>query len=1043
MNNERIKRTKDANWFNKLILITCLLMSAISYADNSKPSILRFKTIDNPILQSIGEQYATIQDAQGFIWFGGESGLGRFDGVEVKIYRNDPQESNSLSNNWVRDLLVDRQGRLWIATWGGGLNRYNAELDNFTHFRHEPSNPHSISHNVVSSIFERQDGTLWLTTDGGGLNLFDPANLLFTRYQHQPNNPNSLSSNNLLNVLEDSSGIVWLGANGAGLNRFSPKSGAITHYRHNPDDKRSLSHNVIRKIFNDSQGRLWIGTLGGGLNRLDPTTNLFTRYQHDPQDNRSLSNNEIRDIAEGQDGKLWIATDGGGLNVFDPDTAVFIRYQHQPVFPRSLSSNKITSLFQDVNDDWWLGHFPYGISIVDRYASVFTNYQLQPQSSNSLSHNGVLSFVEDRAGKLWIGTENGLNVLDRSTGIFTQYLHNPEKPAGLSASAVLSLLDEGTVLWIGTWAGGLSRFNKKTGEFVHFRAMDKKADRLSDDRVWSIYRDSRDTLWVATYGGLNRYNPEKQSFTHYQLDSEDPTSITSNSVNTIYEDSLGNFWVGTRDGLNLMNRETGTFRQFRHDDNDTSSLSANNIWCIMEDSANNLWLGTVGGGLNKLDRQTSKFIAYRTKHGLPSDTVTGIIEDEQGYFWLSTNQGLSKFDPRTKKFRNYTTAHGLPGNVHNRPAYLKTSKGELVFGSTEGFTIFNPADLFENTLPPLVVFTDFQLFNQSVEIGTENSPLKQAIHNAKTITLTYKQSVFSLGFSALNYRIPEMNQYAYHLEGFDQNWNYIGNKSTATYTNLDAGEYTFRVKASDNDGVWNKRGVSIKIIVLPPWYETLGFRITIVMLVLFGFYLIYFFKTRQIRLSEKRLYVQVKERTKELEESKKDLEEKNRRIEYLANHDTLTSLPSLRLANQRLDLVMSIAKRKKLIAAVLFLDLDGFKTVNDTFGHEAGDYILVEVALRIKKIIRDSDTACRIGGDEFLVILSEVESVAYIDDVCARIITKISEPLVFQGNQLSVGVSIGSAYYPKHGDSGEKLKKIADELMYKVKKKGKNGYLIA
>jgi len=1016
-----------------LIISPPLFGYAGSGSESTGPS-LRFKTIDHTELNSIGHPNAILQDSQGFMWFGGLSGLARFDGYTTRIYRNDLQNPKSLSNSFVHDLLLDAQDRLWVAT-RGGLNLYDPVTETFKRYQHNPKTSDGLSHNVVSSLAEGPEGKLWVATLGGGLNLFDPKAETFVRFQHNAEDSASLASDNLHMVYSDHEGMVWIGTSNAGLDRLDPSTGSFTHFSHEPHNPASLSDNTVWRVFEDSRHRIWVGTLGGGLNQLDKKTGDFIHYDLGLKKSHGLGGDYINYISENDDGRLWIATDGGSLNLLDPDTGKIERYRHRPGDPTSLPTNKVQSTFKDQQGDWWFGHFPFGVSKVDPYASAFQNYQHDPHHQNSLSNNGVLSIAEDPDGNLWIGTEDGLNRLNRETGNITRYKHDPERPSSLPAPAVLDVaITEDDQVWVGTWGGGASRLDKKTASFIDLQlSLESPSDEL--DIVWVIREDGQNNLWLGSEGGgLVEYNPKTGQSTAYLPDQNDTNTITSDFVTALFEDSQGNFWVGTPGGLNLMDRTKGTFTRFRHMEEDPNSLSSNHIWCIAEDSKGYIWIGT-RGGLNKLNRTTGQFSVYRTNDGLPNETIKGIVEDELGHLWLITENGLSRFNPATDVFRNYTTDHGLPGNVFNRPAYLKTGKGELVFGSTNGFTILDPENLFVDNSAPPVVFTDFQLFNRSVPIGGENSPLQKAITKAEKIVLTHEQSVFSLSFSALNYRIPELSRYTYKLEGFESNWNAVGTQRTATYTNLDAGTYVFRVKASNSDGTWNQEGASLEIVVLPPWYETNLFRLGLIILALIALQLIYLYRTRLIRRSEQMLALQVKERTRELEE-------KNKEIEHLANHDHLTGLPSLRLANQRLNIALNIAKRKGHIAAVLFLDLDGFKDINDTCGHEAGDTVLVEAALRIQKVIRDYDTACRIGGDEFLVILSEVESVSFIKDICERILSQINKPFMLHGKPLKIEASIGCAYYPKHGETEDALKKTADRLMYEVKHSGKNNYKI-
>lgn len=924
------------------------------------------------------------------------------------------------------DLLVDRKGRMWVATRGGGLDLYDPATDGFIHYKHIIGDSHSLSNDRVTSLFERKDGKLWLTTDGGGLNLFDPNTLLFTHY---------FDNDHLTDVYEDNQGLVWVGTSNEGLIQFTPNSGDFIRFSHKPTDPSSLSHNNVLSVFVDSQLTVWVGTQGGGLNQMNHENSSFSHYTHNPNDNNSLGGNVVADIAERNDGKLWVATDGGGLNLLTIPSGNFEHFYFNPNDTSSLLYNKIRSIYQDNSGDWWFGHFPSGVSKVAPYASNFSNYRHAPLNKNSLTNNGILVFSEDEHGGLWVGTEDGLNYINRTTGIINRYLHTPEDPTSIGAPAVLAVLtDSYGEFWAGTWGGGLSSFSPETNDFINYKPNPEDPYSINGQQVWAIYEDIHQNLWIGSEAGLEHFDRKTNRFSVYESIDNDPNSITSGIVHVMYEDRQGNFWIGTSDGVSLFDRETGLFTRYQHNEDDPLSLSGNLVWSITQDSKDRLWIGSQGGGLNLLDVNSGEFTAYQVKDGLAHNTVTGIIEDEAGYLWVSTGHGLSRFDYSNETFRNYTSLHGLPGNLFNRPAYLKTRAGELVFGSTEGLTIIKPSTLFENTLPPPVVLTEFQLFNQPVAIGAEDSPLKQSLSYTNSLTLRHDQSVFSLSFAALNYRIPEMNQYSYMLEGFDQGWNNVGHKRFATYTNLDAGNYVFRVKAANSDGIWNEETVSLNITILPPLWQT-WWAYSIYGLFIISFFLLY------IRRQQNK--VQLANRLN-LELEKKVIE-RTIQLEKVSITDYLTGLKNRRYLMQNIDKDIGVIIRKhqnqnKLRTAIeledsdhifFILDLDDFKQVNDNYGHAVGDAVLVQIKQILESVFRETDYLIRWGGEEFLVMARFTDR-NNASELAERLRKSVENHIfdIGEGKKIKKTCSIGFASFPFLPNQPTNKHKVATSRRY-------------
>ena len=628
------------------------------------------------------------------------------------------------------------------------------------------------------------------------------------------------------------------------MNRFNRETGEFTHFRNDPDDPTSLSANAAFSLFEDQTRTLWVGT-SSGLNRFDRDREAFTRYQHDPADSNSLSDGIIISLYEDREGVLWAGTLGGGLNRFDRERTVFTHYQHDPANPHSLNQDQILALYEDRSGVLWFGTSA-GINTYDRRQEVFTHYQHDPANPNSLSSNTIWRIHEDPAGILWIGTDLGLNRLDRATNTVTRYQHDPANPHSLSGNIIVGLTEDHTgTLWVGT-DNGLDKMDRATGRFTRYTYDAADTTTLSNHDARAIWEDRQGVLWVGTWVGLNRFDRESETFTRYLHDPADTTSVSSNNIETIYEDRSGVVWIATWEGLNVYDRATDSFVRYVHDPNDPQSLSHNRVFSIWEDRGGVLWVGTGSGGLNKLDRRTRTFSHYRTKDGLPSDVIYGILEDAQGFLWLSTNNGLARFDPQTESFQSYHAQDGLWSNEFNSGAYARGADGTLLFGGITGVTAFDPAHLQHDTDPPPVVLTAVKTFYEPAPLSTAASVLQD-------LQLSYRDYVFSFEFAALDYHAPEKNRFAYKMEGFKEEWIDLGGKHDVTFTNLDPGAYTFRVKAANSNGDWNETGLALGVTVTPPFWKRWWFRLTGLLLLIGLIGAGYSLRTRAIRTRNRRL----------------------------------------------------------------------------------------------------------------------------------------------------------------------------------------------
>jgi PAS domain S-box-containing protein len=788
-----------------------------------------------------------LQDSQGFMWFGTPDGLNRYDGYTFTVYRHRRSDPDSLSGNVVTALYEDRTGTLWIGT-AMGLDSLAGGAASFTHY--------PAVAEQVGAIYEDAAGMLWIGTEGSGLFRYDRAAGQFIQYTHDPVDPHSLSDDDVLAIYEDRSGTLWVGTTYGGLNAFDRATEQFTPYQYDPANPYSLSYDQVTTIYKDRSGILWVGTGSdyevevGGLNAFDRTTGhaseggAFTRYLHDPQNGHSLSNNHVRSIYEDQTGTLWIGTDDG-LNVFDRTTNTFVSYHHDPLNPYSLSSGAIAAIYEDRSGLLWFGTNGGGISKYARAKEKFLRYQPDPLDPNSLSGPVIGALYEDHAGVLWIGVPGeGLDSLDRTTGQFTHYSHDSSDPHSLSNNNVRALYeDHEGVLWVGTNQGldrlvlpvpsadegshveGLDRAN---GQFQHYIHDPDDPSSLGPGAVKAILEDHTRTLWVATEepGTLNRFDRITKTFTRYEYDPANPDGfINTYGVRAIYEDRAGDLWLGTYTGLVHFDRDTETFTQYRPDPENPHSLSHDFVWSIYEDPAGILWIATAEG-LNRFDQATGQFAVYTMEDGLANDNVMGILADEQGNLWLGTDGGgLSRFDPQTETFRNYDVSDGLASNVMMLGACHRSKSGEMFFGTHDGFNAFYPADVKDNSYIPPIVLTAFRKLDEVVEFDVPLSDVEE-------ITLSYKDNFFAFEFTALDYTDSAKNQYAYQLEGFDEDWIYCGPRRYASYTNLPPGEYTFRVRGSNNDGLWNETGRAVRITITPPFWQTWGFRVLAAAIVL-------------------------------------------------------------------------------------------------------------------------------------------------------------------------------------------------------------------
>lgn len=850
------------------LLLPVSVMLLLANRSSAQNKVVKFSslTIEDGLSQS--DVKSIIKDRLGFIWFSTDDGLSRYDGYNFTAYKHNVKDPHSIPANDVTDLFEDKQGNLWIGS-GGGLSLYNYNANNFTNFKANKDDESTLSDPDVSSIFQDSKNRIWVCSYSG-LNLFDVKTKKVKRFLYTKNR-DDISAHHITSMTEDNDGILWLGSEG-GLVQFNPATGAVTTYVHT--GKNSLSNNLVNAVFKNSEGNLYIGTRGGGLDLFDIKTKTFTNFSHNVNNTSSLVNNNVLAIVPGKFKKLWIATENG-LDLFDESKHTFTQYANQD---KSLAeNNSINCIYNDAGI-LWLGTYNSGVVYYDTNLSMFDCYHKNILDSRSLSNNIVTSFTETANGYL-VGTDGGgLNFFDAAKQNFTHYSSVPGSNFPLSGKHILDLLtDNQKNLWIGYYTDGLDLIDGKTKSLTHFAAGNKPGE-ISSPNVFAITEDNAGNVWVGVDdGGINIISNKKviKRYRHNGLDTLH--SLSNDDIRSIYQDKENRMWIGTFGGLNLYNPASDGFTCFKPTRN---GLSSNIISSIFEDHRGTLWIGTLGGGLYQFDRNSKTFSPYSFPSGAVYSIINYINEDDIGFLWVTTNKGLISFRPGTNEFRKYSTANNLQGYEFFSGAGLKASNGELLFGGHNGFNIIDPYQLATNKNMHNVVFTGFQLFNKKVPIG-ENSVLNKSISLTKEIRLDYNQSVFTIEYSALNFTLPEMTSYAYTLENFEKGWNYVGSQRRATYTNLDPGEYIFKVKAANNDGIWSKNAATIKIIIVPPFYMTWWFRTAgavLIFLLIFGFYR---YRLYAIRKQKKELEKRVKEKTAEVVAQSEELQNQSEELQSL------------------------------------------------------------------------------------------------------------------------------------------------------------------
>ncbi len=871
-------------WVSALLACATLTAQAATPVPEVRPMYFEHLTMRDGLSQST--VMSILQDSHEFLWLATESGLDRYDGYSIREYRRERGSEHGLASDYIWKIAEDAHGDLWLATIGGGVARWDRRNDRFQQFRHDPANPYSLTSDAIRTLLIDAEGQVWAATERHGLDVLDPQTGRARHFHHIEGNPRSLSADAVFALHTDRAGRLWVGTD-KGLSRYEPAS---DDFDNDVADAGALDGARVRAILEDHAGALWIGTFDNGLYRLDPRTKRVSSFRHDATDPRSLSNDRVRAIMEDDARRLWIAT-SDGLSLFNRRSDTFVRYGRETDNPHSLRDDDVMSLYQDRSGVLWVGTRAGGASHWSPQSWALGHYR-----SHLFANTAVNSFADDGKDTVWIGTRDGLVEINTRERRERHITSRSEGPIRLADNSVMALLyDREGALWIGTMSGGLARLDPQRRSLRSYRNDANDPTTLPADGVMCLYEDRGGDVWIGTYGGgIARIDRATGKLTRYPH-SIDDNALSSPRASAIVEDREGNLWIGTiGGGLNLLERDTGRFHSYRRNDRDQTSLSDDTIYALHADPTGTVWVGTAGGGLDRVIGSSEQpeaihFQSDRRLGNMPSQVVYGIESDHQGGLWLSTNNGLVRLDPSTGASRLLREPHGLQADEFNFNAHYRGRDGTLYFGGNGGFNSFQPDVSSPSAPPPQLALTSVAILNQQL-------PFAQLPASDRPLKLEHDDKLVTFEFAALDFVSPENNRYLYRLEGFDPNWVQAGPMRRATYTNLDAGDYVFRVRASNADGVWNRDDLTIPVHVAAAPWNTLTARMIYVasaLLIITFLWRLQRIKRQRVIEHNRELEQMVRVRTHELEERNHQLQEASRaKSDFVArmNHELRTPM---------------------------------------------------------------------------------------------------------------------------------------------------------
>lgn len=860
-------------------VVVCLLCGELLHAD------VPAKFTNLSVFQGLSQNtvWCILRDRQGFLWFGTDDGLNKFDGYQFLVYRNRKNDSTSIGQNTIHSMLQDRNGLIWLAT-SMGIDVYDPVRDVFRHLDLGVPPPKDEPRLVITSLAEDAKGNIWAGSHLSGVFKISSGGAGIRHYFRNPADSTSLAGTSIRTMYVDKAGTVWIGIDGGGLSRYVESTDSFVNTVPGKKDNQ-MRNPSVSAFFEDSKGRFWIGTLSDGIALYDRASGRCRYYVPPvPVGDYRMDTLTVLTILEDHDGRILYGTYGAGLKLLDPETGAIESWRNDLRDPNSLGSNFIISMYRDEAGCLWMGTYTNGVCKYDPHGEHFHAYRNEIPHTTLFTDNNMRIIYRDAKGVLWIGTSRGMNIFNPKTGICEQYRSSIGDRKTLSDNYVSSILEDSKGrIWVGT-RQGLNYFDRKTKRFTRLADIDRYPRDIVSTNIRMLIEDHLGLVWIATQMGLVSYDRKSDAFTLYR-NTNDPRTISSSNVRSLFEDHTGTIWIGTYGGgLNRFDRATGAFTRYMHDPKNPQSISSDLAAPIAEDRNGILWVGTYGGGVNRFDTRTGVFTSYTESDGLTNNTIFGIEVDGKNNIWITTNRGVSRFDPATNVFRNYTAASGLQGEEFNLNCSFKDKDGTLFFGGNFGFNMFHPDLILDNAFVPPVYITSMSIFNRPVRLDS-------AMTTKKTVVLSYDENSISFDFVALNFRKSELNQYKYMLEGFDREWIYSGAGRKASYTNLLPGEYVFRVMGSNNDGVWNTTGATLYIIVKPPfwrtWWAYVGYALVLGGSLAGGFQYLQRRQRRQLLIEQQRHEAEVvrqkniklKEANDEILRQQETLKERNEQIE--------------------------------------------------------------------------------------------------------------------------------------------------------------------